>query len=195
MRPPNTASRRRRSAALRGTGEAQAVRRICTSPETLYYMVRSMDKNHRSTFILRIIGLLAIIIFMGSVIWSLWFDTLLPFIKQKNYIAVGLELVGFSVAWLGVGFAGYSTLIIIRNTIRLFSEKGVFQSNLEIVQRKHWHLSEQVPSKLIWQARKENFIMLWNAWKPGLAWMALGWMAIAIGGFFMRLAEGNLSYR
>jgi hypothetical protein len=158
-------------------------------------MERSMDKNHRSTFILRIIGLLAIIIFVGSVIWSLWFDTLLPFIKQKNYLAVGLELVGFSVAWLGVGFMGYSTLIIVRNTIRLFSENGVFHSNLEIVQRKHWHLSEQVPSKLTWQARKENFIMLWNAWKPGLAWMALGWMAIAVAGFFMRLAEGTLSYR
>ena len=153
-----------------------------------------MGQGRRSAFIPRLIGLLAIIALMGIVMWSLWFETLLPFIK-KNYLAGGGQLVGFSAAWPGAGLMAYGAWTIVRNTLRLFSENEVFQSNLGIVQGKRRPLSEQGPSKLASQARKETFTMLWNAWKPGLLWMALGWLALAVAGFFIGLAEGTISFR
>jgi hypothetical protein len=89
----------------------------------------------------------------------------------------------------------YGAWTIVRNALRLFSENEVFQSNLGIVQGKRRPLSEQGPSKLASRARKETFTMLWNAWKPGLLWMALGWLALAVAGFFIGLAEGTISFR
>lgn len=152
-----------------------------------------MSTNHRSLW--RIIGLLAATIFVGSVIWSLWYETLLPFIKQENYLAVGFELVGFSIAWFGVEFMAYGGFIVIRNTWCLFIEDTTFQANVEIVQHRRRPLPQKVPPEIVRQARMENLRLLWRAWRPGLSWMALGWIVVALSGFFIALAEGKLSYR
>jgi len=70
--------------------------------------------NHRPTFILLIITILYAGLYIFSV-WSLWFETLLPFIKQKTTLRLGSYLW---VSWWpgsapGAGYARFNGKTIV----------------------------------------------------------------------------------
>lgn len=138
---------------------------------------------------LRLLILLAAILFVGSALWSFWSESLQPIIKQGDYLAAGLEAGGFVVIWLGVGLIAYSAFLVLRNTYRLFTQDAVFQHNVAIVRQRQQHTPEAVR-----EARRSNLRALWQAWRPALPWMLGGWIVLAVGGFLVRLAERSLSY-
>ncbi len=146
-----------------------------------------MPANYRP-IILRFIILLAVLSCVGSVLWSLWFETLLLHLGQGKHLFAILELGGFFVCVLGVGCMAYSASIIVRNTNLLFANPR-YQTNMQIVRHR-----KQYPSESVREARKDNLRLLWSAWCPGFPWMALGWLIFAIGGWLIRLAEGRLLY-
>jgi hypothetical protein len=160
---------------------------------------RKAENTRRLALIQRVIGWSAILLFVGIILWSLWFETLLPFVKQKNYAGLVLELGGFALAWFGAGLVCYGAFVIVRNAAfglaLLMSKKpGAAREDLPKIYRKGHTPSEKAPSPSPWQARKESLIVLWTAWKPALRWMVLGWIGIALGGLLLRLAEWRLSY-
>jgi len=94
------------------------------------------------------------------------------------------------VTWVSTGVIIYSSFITVRNTGRVFSEDRLLRNMDIIYHKKRGHApSAQVSSQAIRQARKENFMMLWNAWKPALPWMALEWLIAAVAGFILETAR------
>lgn len=130
-----------------------------------------------TTRIWKVIGILVLAAFVGSILWSMWVDTLLPLIREGDSRAVAFNLVGLPLILVGVGIFVYGGFVFVRDTFGSFGDEKLLQ-NVAVIRTK--------PSrKEVAAARWQNMGMLWQAWKPGLAWLALGFLIIAAGGFLI----------
>lgn len=132
-----------------------------------------------TTRIWKVIGILALAAFVGSILWSMWVDTLRPLIQEGDSWAVAFNLVGLPLILLGVSIFVYGGYVFVRDTFTSFGNEKLLQ-NVAVIRAK--------PSpKDVNAARWQNVRFLWQAWKPGLAWLALGFLIIAAGGFLINL--------
>jgi len=132
-----------------------------------------------TTRIWKVIGILALAAFVGSILWSMWVDTLRPLIREGDSQAVFFNLVGLPLILIGVGIFVYGGYVFVRDTFGSFGNENLLQ-NVAVIRTK--------PSrKEVTAAQWQNMRFLWQAWKPGLAWLALGFLIIAVGGFLINL--------
>ena len=113
-------------------------------------------------------------VFVGSILWSMWVETLLPLIRAGDTRAVWLHVVGLPLILLGTAVIVYGGFIFIRDTLRAYGHETV-QENLAAVR------ANQATLAMRWQ----NLKILFRAWVPGLRWLGLGFLLIAAGGFLI----------
>ena len=113
-------------------------------------------------------------VFVGSILWSMWVETLLPLIRAGDTRAVWLHVVGLPLILLGTAVIVYGGFIFIRDTFRAYGHETV-QENLAAVR------ANQATLAMRWQ----NLKILFRAWVPGLRWLGLGFLLIAVGGFLI----------
>lgn len=135
------------------------------------------EKNSDS----KIIPILLITLFIGSIIWSIIFETILPLVRAGAIAELVLNIVGIPVILIGTWIFVRGGYIFIKETFAAMSTEEI-NDNVEIIRAK----SNQEASR---QARRQNLNMLWQAWKPGLKLLAWGGFLIAIGGMGINLLK------
>lgn len=86
-------------------------------------------------------------VFVGSILWSMWTETLLPLIRAGNSRGVWLHLVGLPLILLGTAVFVYGGFIFVRDTFGIFGNETL-QKNVQAVQKK------QATSAMRWQNTK-----------------------------------------
>jgi hypothetical protein len=115
-------------------------------------------------------------VFVGSILWSMWAETLLPLIRAGDTRAVWLHLVGLPIILGGTAVIVYGGIIFVRDTFRAFTDETLLQNYAAINAKQ-----------ASWQMRWQNAMILFRAWVPGLRWLGLGFLLIAAGGFLINL--------
>lgn len=118
-------------------------------------------------------------LFVGSILWSLWFDTLLPLWQAGDTRAVAFHAVGVPVIFIGLGVFVHGGWVFVRDTLRSFGDEE-FAARVEAVQ-------EAGLGTDLARARWRNFKHLLRAWWPGALRMAFGFALIALGGYLINL--------
>ena len=134
---------------------------------------RRLDEDR----IWKFIGIAALVVLIGSVLWSMWAETLYPLIEAGDSRAVVLHLIGLPLILVGVGIFVYGGFVFVIGTFGTFSDEKMIQS-MVIIRSK--------PSpKEVAAARWQTLRFFWQAWKPGLARLALGFLILAVGGLLI----------
>ena len=115
-------------------------------------------------------------VFVGSILWSMWAETLLPLVRAGNTRAVWLHLVGLPLILLGTAVIVYGGIIFVRDTFRAFTDETLLQNYAAIK-------AKQASGAMRWQNAK----ILFRGWVPGLRWIGLGFLLIAVDGFLINL--------
>ena len=114
--------------------------------------------------------------FVGSILWSMWAETLLPLIRAGDTRSVWLHVVGLPIILGGTAVFVYGGVVFVRDTFRAFTNETM-QQNMLLIQTK------QATKTIRWQNAK----ILFRAWLPGLRWLGFGGLLIALGGFVINL--------
>jgi hypothetical protein len=115
-------------------------------------------------------------VFVGSILWSMWAETLLPLVRAGNTRAVWLHVVGLPLILLGTAVFVYGGYVFVRDTFDALGDETL-QKNVQAIRAK------QATGATCWQ----NAMILFRAWVPGLRWLGLGFLLIAAGGFLINL--------
>jgi hypothetical protein len=118
--------------------------------------------------------------FVGSILWSIVFETLLPLVREGNWLGLANNVVGIPIILLGTAVIVYAGFVFVRDTFSSLAGETLKQ-NVATIKGKP--SPEEVRA-----ARRENMLILFRAWKSGLRWFALGFLLIAIGGFLINLS-------
>lgn len=105
-----------------------------------------------NTRIWKWIGLVALAAFVGSILWSMWVDTLYPLIREEDWRAVAFHLIGLPLILLGAGIIVYGGYVFVLRTFSSFQDETLLQ-NITIIRTK--------PSQDdVATARRQNMRML-----------------------------------
>jgi hypothetical protein len=115
-------------------------------------------------------------VFVGSILWWMWAETLLPLIRAGDTRGVWLHVGGLPIILLGTAVFVYGGAIFVRDTFSAFGNEAL-QKNVQAIRTK------QSTVAMRWQNAK----ILFRAWVPGLRWLGLGFLLIALGGFLINL--------
>jgi hypothetical protein len=127
----------------------------------------------RSDRIWTIIGIGAVVLFVGSIFWSIWFDTLLPLIRAGDTPELIANLVGIPIILAGTVLFCYGGFVFVRDTFAIWSGFAAMPE-ADVRALKALPIAEQ---------RRRYRALLWKAWQRPLLWMAIGFGLIAVGGF------------
>jgi hypothetical protein len=117
------------------------------------------------------------VVFVGSIFWSIISETLLPLYRAGDTTGLIYNLVGIPVVLTGTGMIVWGGFVFLRGMFSAFSDETL-QQNVEVVRG---HVQDDAVAAS--QARRENFLILARAMRPGIFWMLGGFLLIAIGGF------------
>jgi hypothetical protein len=126
-----------------------------------------------------LIGVAAV--FVGSIFWSIISETLLPLYRAGDTPGLLYNLVGIPVVLTGTSLIVWGGFVFLRGMFSAFSDETL-QQNLEVVRGQ-----VQKDAVAVSQARRENFLILARAMRPGVSWMLGGFLLIALGGFLINL--------
>lgn len=121
------------------------------------------------------------VLFIGSIIWSIIFETILPLIRANAISELVLNIVGIPVILIGMIIFVRGGWIFVRDVISIMDIEEI-KVNTEIIRTKS-------DPQAVKQARRQNLILFWQSWKPGLKQLALGYILIAIGGMGINLLK------
>jgi hypothetical protein len=121
------------------------------------------------------IGIGAAVAFIGSIFWSIWFETLLPLIRAGDTAGMIANLVGIPIILAGTGLICYGGFVFVRDTFAIWSGLAVLPE--ETVRATQ--------ALTIAEKRRHHRALLWKAWQRPLLWIALGFGMIALGGFII----------
>ncbi len=123
--------------------------------------------------------LLALIasLFVGAILWSIGFESLLPLWLAGDMEMLARNLIGIPIIFIGLGLFIWGALRFIPATYTAMSAPEL-RERVKLIR-------SSAPKEIISQARKENFIALIRAWKPALLYMLAGFTLIAFGGWLI----------
>lgn len=142
-------------------------------------MSQKQQQRPQSTQIWKYVGIALLIAFVGSILWSMWVDTLRPLIQAGDPLAVLYNLIGLPLILIGTGIFVYGGYVFVRDTFSSYQDQSLLQ-NAAVIRAKP---SRQAVRAARWQTLRH----FWRTWKPGLARLALGFILIALGGFLINL--------
>lgn len=120
-------------------------------------------------------GLLFGIVF----VWSVVYETLLPLLRAGDVAGLVAHLLGVPIIVAGtIGFAygGFRAL----HGVSTLLQDSTFQEHALTIKK-------QPSSEGVHEARRVHLRMWMAALKRGVLWMALGFTAIAVGGWIINL--------
>ena len=120
------------------------------------------------------------ILFLGSIIWSFLYETLLPLWSAGDVGAIVRNLVGFPIILAGTALFTYGGYLLVRDTVSAMADPHLKQNTATIK-------DEAAPPEAVRQSRWANARRLLRAWKPGALRMAAGFALIALGGWLINL--------
>jgi len=121
-------------------------------------------------------GWLLVSLIAASVVWSIWFESLWPYVRKGRYKQFALTAVGILGMLLGTGLVLYGGVISLRNTFQLHEDKEFLQM-LSPVDARH---SPATAGGSRWQNLLKTLGRLWRAWAPGAGWILIG-LGLMIG--------------
>lgn len=142
-------------------------------------MSRKKETNGRPNF-----GRLALIllgaVFVGSIIWSFLYETLLPLWSTGDVRGVILHLIGFPIILAGTAIFAYGGYVLVRDTFSAMADPRL-KDNVGTIEDK------SASREAVKRARWANARFLFRSWKPGALRMAAGFTLIALGGWLINL--------
>lgn len=138
------------------------------------------DSNGRSEGqVAKWVGIGIAVLFVGSILWSIIFETMLPLWRAGEWLSIVYHLVGIPIILAGTGCFVYGGFVFVRDTFGAMGDESMIE-NRALIHRK--------PSKeAVRHAQRENLKALLRAWWPGTKWLAAGFGLIAVGGFLINL--------
>ncbi len=97
-----------------------------------------MKNQDNSTHIWKFIGLTALAVFVGSILWSMWVETLRPLFRQGNTAAIINNLVGRPLILIGVGIFVYGGVVFMRDTFGALRDETM-QKNTAVITAAPYH--------------------------------------------------------
>ncbi|HSM56264.1 MAG TPA: hypothetical protein VK879_08930 [Candidatus Sulfomarinibacteraceae bacterium] len=140
-------------------------------------MARSSSKSESQWGKWVLVGLAAL--FVGSILWSIVFETMLPLWRAGDWWSIVYHLVGIPLILAGTVCIVYGGFVFVRDTFSAMSGDAI-RANVAII-------NEKSSKADVSRARRENFLALLRAWRPGATWMVAGFILIALGGFLINL--------
>ena len=120
------------------------------------------------------------LLFVGSIIWSIVFETLLPLWREGDRVGLTYNLIGIPIILAGTAVIVYGGLRFLRDMFAV-SQNERLQANAALLQDK------TADPTAVHQARWENFKLLLQAWRAGFLWIVGGFLLIAMGGFLINI--------
>lgn len=129
----------------------------------------------------KIFGIILLVLFIGSIIWSIIFETILPLIRANAINELILNIVGVPVILIGTWNFVRGGILFAKNTFSIMDTKEV-NNNIDIIRAK----TNLETTRL---AQRQNLNLLWQAWKPGLKLLVWSTFLIAIGSVGINLLK------
>ncbi len=120
-------------------------------------------------------GLLAI--FIGSVLWSMWVDTLRPLLRSGDTAGFMNNLIGLPIILVATAVIVYGGYRVLMATLTTFGSENL-QKNLAVITGKEARTNRRA-------AQWENAKMFFRGWAPGAAIMLLGFVLMGVGGWLI----------
>lgn len=140
------------------------------------------DRNETNTSpnLGRLVPILLSALFVGSIIWSFLYETLLPLWTAGDVRSIILHLVGFPIILAGAALFAYGGYLLVRDTFSAMADPHLKQNTATIK-------DDAAPAETVRRARWANARFLFRSWKPGALRMAAGFALIALGGWLINL--------
>ena len=123
-------------------------------------------------------GLYAVLaIFVASILWSMWVETLRPLLRSGDTAAFVNNLIGLPITLIATGFIIYGGYRVILASLSTLTSDPV-KKNLAVI------TSEEKDDGLR-SAQLQNAMMFFRAWVPGGSIMLLGFGLMALGGWLI----------
>jgi hypothetical protein len=119
------------------------------------------------------------LLFVGSIIWSIIFETLRPLWRAGDRMGLINNLAGIPLILAGTAVIVYGGFRFLRDMF-LVSQDEQLQADARLIQDK------TADRTAVRQAQWANFKRLLHAWKMGLLYILFGFLLIAAGGFIIR---------
>ena len=117
------------------------------------------------------------VLFVGSILWSMWVDTLRPIVQSGDEAAIVNNLIGLPLILLATAIIIYGGWRVVKATFNMMQDEAL-QENVDVIRKKG-------DKTAVRQARIQNAMLLFRAWANGAAIMALGFGLMAIGGWLI----------
>lgn len=119
------------------------------------------------------------VLFIGSILWSMWFETLLPLIRSGDTAAVVNNVLGLPIILLATAVIVYGGFLVVRATLTTMGDAQLVQ-NIAIIRARE-------DKTAVRRAQRQNMMALFRAWRHGSALMLLGFGLMALGGWLINL--------
>lgn len=105
---------------------------------------------------------------LGALVgWSMLTETLLPLARQAAYVELALNCLGLPLILFGVAIFVWGGLVFVGRTYELASSAAFADRAIQL-------RSRATPRAERRAAERAQLRGLWQAWAPGLAWLAAG---------------------
>lgn len=122
------------------------------------------------------------ILFFGGILYSAITETLLPLWNKGSKDEFIHNIIWIPVIFTGTGIFVYGGIRFIKDTFNTLSDERMI-TNTSTIRTK------ETPKETKSIARKENYRMLFNTWKPGGKYLLLGALVIIAGGITINLKQ------
>lgn len=119
----------------------------------------------------KFVGILLAVVFVGSMIWSVIFETLLPLWRTEQILEMRLNIFGIPIIFSGAGVFVYGGLLFLRGTLQ------VIWSDEMAAEIEKISAAPRDSNAARWQTLR----LLFQAWKRGLLWLVGGFGLIIAG--------------
>lgn len=121
-----------------------------------------------------------VVLFVGSIVWSFVYETLLPLLQAGDTGAAARNLLGFPIILIGTAIFAYGGFLFVRDTFGAMQDPQL-HDNVSTIR------ADESPAESQKRARRANLRFLLGSWKAGTLRMALGFALIALGGWLINL--------
>ncbi|MBX3045848.1 MAG: hypothetical protein KF698_02500 [Anaerolineales bacterium] len=123
---------------------------------------------------------LAALIFFGSIIWSMFYETLLPLLRAEQWLAFFTNLLGLPLILIGTAAMCWGLWLFLRDTATFTNTSEWRSTQAQIHQIKIQGAERKA-------AQRKVLGLAWAGWKPSAVWLAGGLGLIAAGGILSNL--------
>lgn len=123
---------------------------------------------------------LAALVFFGSIIWSMFYETLLPLLRAEQWLAFFANLLGLPLILIGTAAMCWGLWVFLRDTATFTSAPEWRSTQVQIHQVK-------VQGEERKAAQRKVLGLAWAGWKPSVVWLAGGLGLMAAGGILSNL--------